>query len=111
MLFFLCFTTVYSQDRCNRANKKLKKVDEYVLVGDLDKATDLLNKIIEICNNPNFFNSVADIYYYSMKDYDNAYAFYLKAYEQNQLVNSSVNSIFNFLKLTHQMGYYYLFKM
>ena len=61
LFVLLCFFSIniYAQDRCKKANKKLNKVDEYVLVGDMKKANDLLVKLTSMCNNSIFFNSIA----------------------------------------------------
>ncbi|MAQ47704.1 MAG: hypothetical protein CMD27_02345 [Flavobacteriales bacterium] len=110
LLLFFFSINIYAQDRCKKANKQLKKIDKYVLVGDTEKADNLLVKLQSMCNNPIFVNSIADIYYHSIKDYDNAYVLYLKAYKNNKLVNTSPFSIFNFLKLAYQKGDYHVFE-
>ncbi len=107
LIFFLVNTN--SNDNCKKASKHLKKVDKHILVGDIERVSKMLFKLNTKCNESNFLNSLADTYY-AIKDFDNAYIFYLKAYENNQLLNTSFFSVSNFLKILYQKGNYHLFE-
>ena len=105
-IFFVFIS--FSQNKCNSSEKKLRKVEKYLMNGDVEKAIDLLKRIENLCEDPFFFNSVADIYF-NLKDIEQAYYFYFKSYISNGLNDIKNKSLYNFLKSAYNTGNYYVF--
>ena len=95
--FFLFALNSFSQNNCKYAERKLKKVEKFILNGETDKALNLLLKVEDICQDPLFQTAVGDIYF-SCKDIIKAYRFYFNSYMLDGLKNIQRNSIDNFLQ-------------
>ena len=106
--FFLFALTSFSQNNCKYAEKKLKKVEKFILHGETDKALSLLLKIEDICQDPFFQTAVGDIYF-SCKDISKAYRFYFNSYMLNGLKNIQSNSTYNFVQSAYKTGNYTVF--
>ena len=63
--FFLC-SIGFSKDKCRFANRKLKKVEQYIVDGENDRALNSLLNIDKLCGDPLFLRSTGDMYYLSL---------------------------------------------
>ena len=104
---FLC-SIVDAKDKCRFANKKLKKVEKYIVDGYNEKALKLLLDIDTLCNDPLFFTSLGDLHY-SLKNVKKAHSCYLKSYNLNGVLSFNILSIMNFLKSSYSTGKYDIF--
>ena len=52
-IFFVFIS--FSQNNCNSSEKKLRKVEKYLMNGDVEKAIYLLKRIENLCEDPFFF--------------------------------------------------------
>ena len=106
---FFC-NICFAKDKCRFANKKLTKIEKYVLDGQNEKALKLLLDIDTICNDPFFFTSLGDLHY-ALKKIKKAHSCYLKSYNLNGLISFNSLSVINFLKSSYSIGEYDIFNM
>ena len=107
--FFTCmFSFVFSQDKCRAVQKKLKKVEKKILLGENIRAMQLLSDIESLCQDPIFMTSIGDIYFL-LDNLSKSYDFYFRSYKSNKLLHMNHMSVINFLKSSYLTGHYDIF--
>ena len=107
-LSLLCFGFCFSQSNCKTSERKLSKVDRYIIKGDSDKAIKLLSKIESKCMDPSFLSSIGDVYFH-LKNIKKAQSFYLKSYKLKKFKYINHRSLSQFLQCLYESGNYKLF--
>jgi len=103
----MCFSVI-SQNNCKSANRKIKKIEKYIIQGNNNQAFDLLNEMQLMCDRSDFFVVLGDIYY-QLKNIEKARECYFKSYQISQLVHVRNQSLNRFLKSLYYTGNYEIF--
>ena len=110
ILCIFLYSVLFAKDKCRFANRKLKKVEQYIVDGENDRALESLLDIDELCSDPFFYRLTGDLYY-SIKNIEKAYSCYIKSFDLNGLVSFNSLSIINFLKSSYAIGEYNVFNI